>query len=97
MKIVIDIPNGAYEELCNGQFPVQDAYRIVAWIKDGEPYEERKTGKWISAYPDIEPNPMFAFSICSICGFRQSLWHKLNYCPDCGARMEGAEDETKKE
>lgn len=37
MQIVIDIPNGAYEELCNAQFPVQDAYRIVAWIKNGTP------------------------------------------------------------
>lgn len=37
MKIVCDIPNGAYEELCNGQFPVQDAYRVVAWIKNGTP------------------------------------------------------------
>jgi hypothetical protein len=35
MQIVIDIPDGCYEELNNGQFPVQDAYRLVAWIKDG--------------------------------------------------------------
>ena len=37
MKIVIDIPDGCYDELCNAQFPVQDAYRLVAWIKDGIP------------------------------------------------------------
>lgn len=37
MQIVIEIPNGCYEELNNGQFPVQDAYRLVAWIKDGTP------------------------------------------------------------
>ena len=34
---MIDIPDGCYEELNNGQFPVQDAYRLVAWIKDGTP------------------------------------------------------------
>lgn len=53
--------------------------------------DERKKGRWISSYPNIEPNPMFGFSICSICGFRQSLWNKLNYCPNCGAEMEGEE------
>lgn len=37
MKIVIDIPDGCYEELNNGQFPIQDAYRLVAWIKEGTP------------------------------------------------------------
>lgn len=35
MQIVIDIPDGAYEELCNAKFPIQDACRLVAWIKDG--------------------------------------------------------------
>lgn len=37
MQIVIDIPDGSYEELNNGQFPAQDTYRLVAWIKDGTP------------------------------------------------------------
>ena len=26
-------------------------------------------GRWIDAYPDIEPNPMFMYGICSACGF----------------------------
>lgn len=37
MQIVIDVPDGCYEELCNARFPVQDAYRLVAWIMDGTP------------------------------------------------------------
>lgn len=40
MKIVIDIPDGCYEELCNARFPIQDAYRLVAWINDGTPLPE---------------------------------------------------------
>ena len=40
MKIVIDIPDGCYEELCNARFPIQDAYRLVTWIKDGTPLPE---------------------------------------------------------
>jgi len=49
--------------------------------------EYRKTGKWINAYPDIEPNPMLMYGICSACGFKQSISDKLKYCPHCGARM----------
>jgi hypothetical protein len=46
-------------------------------------------GEWINAYPEIEPNPMFMYGICSECGFEQSISDKLNYCPNCGAKMDG--------
>ena len=49
-------------------------------------------GRWINAYPDIEPNPLFMYGICSNCGFEQGLSDKLNYCPNCGARMDGGVD-----
>lgn len=37
MEIVINIPDGCYEELTTANFPIQDAYRLVAWIKNGTP------------------------------------------------------------
>ncbi len=37
IQIVIDIPEGAYEEICRAKFPIQDGYRLVSWIKDGTP------------------------------------------------------------
>lgn len=46
-------------------------------------------GYWIDAYPEIEPNPMFAYGICSVCGFEQSISNTLAYCPNCGAKMDG--------
>ena len=49
-------------------------------------------GRWIDAYPDIEPNPMFMYGICSECGFEQGLSKYLKYCPDCGAKMDEKED-----
>ena len=49
----------------------------------------RPKGKWIDAYPKIEPSPMFAYGICSECGFEQSISNKLNFCPNCGADMRG--------
>ena len=53
MKIVIDIPNGCYEELNNGQFPVQDAYRLVAWIKNGTPLPDGAEILTKEAYSDL--------------------------------------------
>lgn len=50
-------------------------------------------GRWIDAYPDIEPNPMFMYGICSECGFEQGISKYLKYCPDCGADMRGSNDE----
>ena len=46
------------------------------------------TGHWINSYPDVEPNPMFGYGICSNCGFEQSLSNKLKYCPNCGIKMD---------
>ena len=45
-------------------------------------------GRWINAYPNIEPNPMFIYGICSECGFEQGISKYLNYCPNCGAKMD---------
>ena len=49
-------------------------------------------GRWIDAYTDIEPNPMFMYGICSECGFEQGISKYLNYCPNCGAYMRGEEE-----
>lgn len=53
MQIVIDIPDGCYEELNNGQFPVQDAYRLVAWINNGTPLPEGAEILTKEAYSDL--------------------------------------------
>lgn len=49
-------------------------------------------GRWINAYPDIEPNSMFMYGICSECGFEQGISKYLNYCPNCGSKMDGGAD-----
>jgi hypothetical protein len=41
-------------------------------------------GRWIGSY-DFH---------CSVCGVYQNFYTgRTNYCPNCGARMRGAEDE----
>lgn len=68
--------------------PTRD--EIVEFIKKQPTIEVEpvKHGRWIDAYPDIEPNPMFMYGICSECGFEQGISKYLNYCPNCGAKME---------
>ena len=29
---------------------------------------------------------------CSVCGYRTVWGHRFNYCPNCGAKMDGGED-----
>ena len=70
---------------------LRTAMSILKEMPSAQP--ERKMGRWINAYPDIEPNPMFMYGICSVCGFEQAISNKLNFCPNCGARMEGESDE----
>lgn len=74
---------------CNGNPFITDSVKSYVQISVAtmQTIEERKTGKWINAYPDIEPNPMLMYGICSVCGFEQSISDKLKYCPNCGARM----------
>ena len=54
--------------------------------------QEVRHGWWINAYPKKEQNPMFNYGTCSICGFEQSISNKLNFCPNCGAKMDKEED-----
>ena len=68
---------------------------LIGCIEDARATDvaEVRHGRWIDAYPDIEPNPMFMYGICSECGFEQGISKYLNYCPNCGARMDGGKDD----
>lgn len=52
------------------------------------PSADRPQGEWIIEI-DVNGN---TYGRCSICGMRQYAG-QLNFCPDCGARMKGVEDE----
>ena len=43
-------------------------------------------GKWVDAYPILEPHPMFVYGICSECGAKTGTIS--NYCHNCGAKMD---------
>ena len=42
-------------------------------------------GRWINHYLNRYGHPCHC---CSVCGFKASYQDK-NYCPDCGAKMDG--------
>ena len=46
-------------------------------------------GKWIKPYMNRYGHPCHC---CSVCGFKASYQDK-NYCPNCGAKMDGHGDE----
>ena len=71
------------------------------------PSVERPQGEWITYYPPMSdmqksmcgikekgyvPDKRFGRSKCSLCGCGRPMYED-NYCPNCGARMKGAEDE----
>ena len=59
-------------------------------------YYDRPQGKWIVNMLNYE-------SICSVCGAKETdfiygteMWYGLGeskYCPSCGAKMKGADDD----
>lgn len=73
----------------------------VKAIKSLPSAEARPTGKWV----DTTSNQHYK---CSVCGYRAGYWFNeensceysmdmsewlSNFCPNCGARMKGADDE----
>lgn len=50
---------------------------------------DRPQGEWVEAEEDWRHQ--IEFWKCSECGFAVSS--RYNYCPNCGARMKGADDE----
>lgn len=89
----------AFEELGGESGIIAEAFEDLANELEDFPDTDVapvRHGRWIDAYPDIEPNPMFMYGICSECGFEQGISKYLNYCPNCGARMAEDIDEQKK-
>lgn len=76
--------NDAQEQVGYSREDAADCIRYM----DAADVAPVRHGRWINAYPDIEPNPMFMYGICSECGFEQGISKYLNYCPNCGTKMD---------
>ncbi|MBQ1792390.1 MAG: hypothetical protein II008_19600 [Oscillospiraceae bacterium] len=76
------------------EFADKDIWRE---LENAPTIEERKTGEWIREekhYKDSEQEYYYYEEHCSVCGAMRKIgWAEANYCPNCGARMEGEEDD----
>lgn len=61
--------------------------QIADWLKELK--ADRPHGEWII---EIDANGN-TYGRCSICGMRQYAG-QLNFCPNCGAKMKGANNDT---
>ena len=53
-------------------------------VDEAPTIEPRKKGKWIDCDGGI--------ATCSICGDRWGVYGVMNFCPNCGAKMEDGEE-----
>ena len=75
----------AVERVCNGDDRCLSFIEFINTI----PSAERK-GKWKRRIVDNGWNADF---VCSECRYTIMIEDTYPYCPNCGARMKGAEDE----
>ena len=78
-------------EAFKGREPlIHDVYTAVAIIRS-VPSADRPQGEWKRRLVD---NGFNADWVCSECGYRvKTDFVSFNFCPNCGCRMKGADDE----
>ena len=88
IELVIRIPKDFYDELKKNKDYYEGAL-IYACIIDGTPLPKRKVGKWVIKHTK---ESQVIFPHCSCCDWYSYNWVMHPFCPNCGAKMEGAEE-----
>jgi hypothetical protein len=104
----IDTPEGAYtyhyENKYWDMFDCADLPRSKHWDGHTEKdvtrlltlpsaQQERKKGRWIEPSNNgVWRYDQKAYAECSVCGKKQFLGYRMNFCPNCGADMRGEEE-----
>ena len=84
IKAIEELPN-AY----NGWSDAYDKAYIIGTLEE-VPSADRPQGEWIDRGMRV---PSSWVKKCSLCGHETDTWRWCNFCPNCGARMKGADDE----
>lgn len=69
----------------------EDFHRLVEQMLQTIDVPDRKFGEWETEVRTIRGHKI-AFFACSVCGRNSD--DEYPYCPNCGAKMEGGENET---
>ena len=87
MKIVIE---NYFRDECNINTTIHDAFEKGFRIGVKKAIPKQKTGKWIRC-TSVADNKSHEWcgSYCSECGEKIERLTIYNYCPGCGAKMEG--------
>ena len=104
MQITIDIDDKLYKTIKSDEYGVYKG-RIYDIIRNGilednietmpSVTPQQKMGKWLYFDGSMENYEPTYFYKCSVCRHRSDWYYKFektstpNYCPNCGAKMEG--------
>ena len=78
-------------KICNERYHGDDDlcyFQCVAKEIVNHGYRKQSEGKWTTE------GDMFKEYVCSVCGYSvDSPYQRTPYCPNCGAKMKGSEEE----
>ena len=90
-QAVIDLMMQKWGENFSGDDAMQESIDAVRVMPTVTP--QQRTGRWIKVIDEIDSlgNKTWHHE-CSICKSNKSGWGNHKFCPDCGAKMEEAEE-----
>ena len=87
-----DMVNGANSDEHQAWYKADDVYKALKEV----PSADRPRGEWIDAEIPLESGGSMPIQVCNLCKTFYPLAHTgggHHFCPNCGAKMKGADDE----
>ena len=87
-----DMVNGANSDEHQAWYKADDVYKALKEV----PSADRPQGEWIDAEIPLECGGSMPIQVCNLCKTFYPLAYTgggYHFCPNCGAKMKGADDE----
>ena len=88
-----DMVSGANSDEHQAWYKAEDVYKALEAV----PSADRPQGEWIDAEIPLECGGSMPIQVCNLCKTFYPLAYTgggHRFCPNCGARMKGADDEV---